>query len=182
MAHGSPAPLTAAGSPDTILVAASYQIPLLWLSLFSESDLKTVEIVLEDAEGNETTGGVPTLEGATEILQTRYQVRARTLLARIPAELHPHIKEWETLLVSVKEPFMQIDLAEIWMMFMPDDLDHVIRGELRAFEEGGELWRNVCNQAGLEVDTASGRISFDPAIARYGLRGYEWYVPVPWSD
>jgi hypothetical protein len=109
-------------------------------------------------------------------------MRRTTLRAKIPADLHSHIDEWEALLASVNQPYIQIDLAEIWMMFMPDEFNQRIRRDLRAFEQGGDLWRDVCAQAGVEMNLRSGETSFDPDVARYGLRGYQWDVPVPWKD
>ena len=181
MAHGSPVPLTAAEHEEAILAAASNQIPLLWLSLFSEADLKMVDMALEDAEGNESRGPVPTLHAATPDAVVRYQGRSARLQAALPAALLIHMKEWELLLSSVTTSFVQIDLAEIWMMDTPEESERAFRSHVRAFEEGGEAWAEACGQACLDV-LPGHAISFDPAVVRYGLRGYQWDRPVPWED
>jgi hypothetical protein len=182
MAHRSSVPLTAAQSVDSILAAASYGIPILWLSLFAEADLESVEMALEDSDGQESMGLVPTLHTTVDGARSRYAARVVTLRKRIPGALHRHIEEWEALLASVRNGFVQIDLAEIWMMFAPAEFDVEVRNYLRAFDEAGEFWGDVCSQAGLQTEQGAIAMSFDRETSRDSLRGYAWESPVPWKD
>jgi hypothetical protein len=90
-----------------------------------------------------------------------------------PTELHCHFDEWETLLALLSRRFVQLDLAEIWMMFVPAEFDVAIRGYLAGLDgTDDEGWKELVDQAALN----------DPDVARYGLRGYQWDAPVPWED
>jgi hypothetical protein len=182
MAHDSADPANGVSGTAKILAAANYQIPLLWLSLFDSEDVKAVEMPIEKADGSESTAPVPTLHAPIESARARYESRRALLLARLPVGLHTHVDEWERLLATVKHAFVQIDVAEIWMMFDPPEFDDAIRRHLPAFELGGAPWREVCAQAGLERYADSDDLTFDPAVVRFGLRGFQWEEPVPWAD
>jgi hypothetical protein len=173
MSHNSEAPLVAAEAEDFIVAAASNQIPLLWLSLFRTSDLRNVDMPLEDAQGNESVGPAPTLLSALDLARAAYQERRTRLRGLIPLALLGHVDEWETLVASLTHRFVQIDLAEIWMMSSPEDFDDAIRDYLAGVNGTSDQgWLDLRSQANVD----------DPEVARYGLRGYQWEQPVPWND
>jgi len=173
MSHDSERPLVAGETENSIIAAANYQIPVLWLSVFRPSDLLNVEMRLEDAEGNESIGPVPTLHASLEAAKGVYQERRSRLRSLIPEALHPHVDEWETLLASLTDRFVQVDLAEIWMMFSPSEFDAAIRDYLAGVDKTSpQGWQDLLAQANLD----------DPELARYGLRGYQWERALPWKD
>lgn len=181
MAHASRRPLTAR-SEAHIVAAASYQLPLLWLTLFGADDLTTVTMPLEDAAGHESEGPVPTLHAPFDGACSRYAERRERVHEMLPATLHTHILEWDALQEAISQPNVQLDIAELWMMQSETEFEQDIRTFLGGLDIGGAPWREVCEQAGLDVDPDTGEVDFDPDLVRFGLRGYQWEAPVPWTD
>ncbi len=155
------------------LLAASYQIPILWLALFSEIDIKIVATRMQDANGNEIIERVPTLVSRVSKAVQRYQARRSVLAAAIPESYHPHIEEWEAFIsASLPLLFVQLEMTEIRIMNDPQQFDVVVSDYLAAFSAASHPgWDALCSQAAL------GR----PEVARYGLRGYPWHSEVAWK-
>lgn len=180
MTHDSAKPLTASDASDAILAAASYQVPLLWLALFSTDNITSVDMPLEDVEGHESIGAVPTLLCPTSESKERYASLKPRLLNTVPAPLHPHIAEWETLLSEASGNFLQVDVAEIWMMFEEGEFETYLRSWIDGIAMcAGDGWSDALGQANLPP-SADGE--FDVDVARFGLRGYRWHRRVPWTD
>jgi hypothetical protein len=71
-------------------------------------------------------------------------------------------------------------LAEIWMMFEEGEFEPQLRDWLTSIPTAaGKGWLEALGQANLP-NSAGGE--YDAEVARFGLRGYGWERPVPWSD
>ncbi|MBN2385147.1 hypothetical protein JXQ70_19915 [bacterium] len=173
LAHNSEVPIRVSEYEESIAASASNQIPVLWLCLFRVTDLKNIEIVCVDSVGHEEVCSVPTLHTRLETANAVYQDRRTRIRNRLPDDLQGHIDEWEDFIASIKEGFVQVDLAEIWMMFEAGEFEKAIRDYLEGIEgTNDDGWLDIVDQAALD----------NPDVAKYGLRGYQWINPVPWSN
>ena len=84
MAHESATPVVAAQHEDKIVAAASYQVPLLWLALYSIADLESVDMMLEDDQGNASVGPVPTLHTSREAYASEETGRSEIYVRPFP--------------------------------------------------------------------------------------------------
>jgi hypothetical protein len=174
LCHDSDAPLVASEDGEqAIVAAASNQLPVLWLCLFQPADLMTVDMPLEDIEGHQSVGPVPTLFANLKSARASWRDREPSIRGVLPAELHRHVDEWERLLGGLPGQFVQIDLAELWMMDDPDAFEESLKSYLAGLDgTSPDGRRELLDQGCLD----------DPEVARYGLRGYQWDRPVPWED
>ncbi|MEO0476785.1 MAG: hypothetical protein AAF085_12585 [Planctomycetota bacterium] len=160
---------------DEILVAASYGVPVLWLVLFNEADIRQHEI---DGE----TISSPVIE--TKLALERFK-RRRSLLESTFSNYTMAIEEWSQLLNSLSEPHIKIDGIEIWEMG-PEEYEEKLVAAIRWFETNdGNDFDQLLQVTGLPYDKASASIesgSYAPETIHNGLRGYVWTRSVPWSD
>ena len=171
--HAENAPVSLDNQRGHWLLAASYQIPVLWLAMFSDADLTTVKTRLQTADGQEFTEDLPTLASPAQEAVRRYQSRRSLLHRKIPQNYSKHVDEWETFLAShLGLPVLQLEISELRMMSEPAEFDAALRNWLGAFSsEAHPGWEELCLQACLE----------DPEVARYGIRGYQWNVELNWK-
>ena len=155
------------------LVAANYQIPVLWLAMFSKEDIKTVPTRMHDASGNEVVEHVPSFMAPVAQAVLLYEARRPTLAAVIPERYRPYVDEWEAFIsTSLCLPFVQLELTEIRIMEELQHFDLRVVDYLTAFSAASDpRWDDLRAQAALD----------DPQVARYGLRGYPWHSEVPWK-
>lgn len=174
MAHSNEHPTTADLMEDACLLAANYQVPILWLALFDGADVRYVEVPCSDAQGNDVLEKIPTLFASFEKASSAYAAR-RADLANALGAVHANVlQEWDGFLSStIQASNLQLDLVELWMMY--DDPADVLL-DVQDWIEGvtcqsGHGWQSLCSQAHLD----------DPEVSRYGLRGFPWNTELVWS-
>jgi hypothetical protein len=144
------------------LLAASYQIPVLWLAMFSEASLTAVKTRVRRADGQELIEELPTLASSTQEAISRYESRRSLLQQKLSQNYGQHIGEWESFIAShLGLPFLQLEFSEFRMMSESAEFDAALRNWLGAFSSGGNPgWEEFSLQACLE----------QPEVARYGIR------------
>jgi len=174
MAHCNEHATTADVMEDAFLLAANYQVPILWLALFDGSDLRYVDVPCTDSQGNDVLEKIPTLFASFEKASTTYAVRRTGLANALGAANAKVLHEWDGFLSStIQASKLQLDLVELWMMY--DDPADVILDVQNWIEgvtcQSGHGWQSLCSQAHLD----------DPEVSRYGLRGFPWNTKIAWS-
>ncbi|HQS59700.1 MAG: hypothetical protein B7Y56_02885 [Gallionellales bacterium 35-53-114] len=172
--HSQIAAIAAENSEESCLLGANYQVPILWIALFEPSDLTFVSVSCMNDNGDELIEKIPTLFAPTTKAKSTYAARSVALARSLGTENAHHISEWETFLSSnLPASMLQIDLAELWMMYENQtDLELDIREWLLGVKNpSGHEWENLCSQANLN----------DPEVRRYGLRGFPWQSKVQWT-
>jgi hypothetical protein len=172
--HAEKAPVSLDNQRGNWLLAASYQIPVLWLAMFSDADLTTVKTRVLKADGVEVTEDLPTLASSTQEAIGRYQSRRSLLQRKIAPSYTQHMDEWESFMASdLRLPVLQLEFSELGMMWSDAaEFDAALRNWLGAFSsEDHPGWEELCLQACLE----------QPEVARYGIRGYPWNGGPDWK-
>ncbi len=161
-------------NPNTeILAGASNSIPILWCSLFEESDL---------AHHPVDEYQIPTL--VTPIADARQR-----LITRSPRihETFPHsteaIENWTRLLNSADFEFIKVDALEVWMLY-GDSFEGRLKSSMR--------WYHTGDDNDLTALTALAECSYDFAqrklvvpegyIVDLCFHGYRWVREVPWLE
>jgi hypothetical protein len=174
MAHSSEFPTTAELAEEACLLGANYQVPILWIALFENSDLTYVDVPCTDSEGKDVLEKIPTLFTSYAKARATYATRRAGLENALGPANSNALSEWEEFLSSqVQELALQLDLIELWMMYDdPADLSLDIREWLEGVSSrSGHGWQNLCSQAHLE----------DSEVSKYGLRGFPWNAKLAWA-
>ena len=171
--HGEDAPVSLDNQKGKWLLAANYQLPVLWLAMFSEADLKVVSTRMQDAQGNQVIEQMPTLVAAVPEATRRYEERCAVLAAAISDSCRPQVEEWAAFIATqLTLPFVQLEMTELRIMEEPHAFDNGLREYLSVFASATDpAWDALRSQANLE----------DPQVARYGLRGYPWDSELKWK-
>ena len=115
--HAEKAPVSLGHQAGNWLLAASCQIPVLWLAMFSAADLTTVKTRLLNADGGELIEELPTLVSSTQAAIARYDSRRSFLRRKIAPDYARHIDEWESFIASdLRLPVLQLEFSELGMM------------------------------------------------------------------
>ncbi|MDP5240887.1 hypothetical protein Q9Q94_15200 [Uliginosibacterium sp. 31-16] len=174
MNHSQEAAIIAAASEESCLLGANYQAPILWVALFEPNDLTFVSVPCTNDNGDEVIEKIPTLFAPTAKAKNTYAARSVSLARALGTENACHISEWEAFLSSdLPASMLQIDLAELWMMYENQtDLELDLREWLSGVNNlSGHEWESLCSQANLN----------DSEVRRYGLRGFPWQSNVQWA-
>lgn len=148
---GSPeAPKDAQVEP---ILAANYQLPILWLSLFSTGDRHSTEVEMMNPADQREMVRVPHLTVEFTAGVNRSKARRDLILRMVPSALRNHFDEWIEFLNSLTGTHIHVDVSEVWCMF-----------------ESGEFETFLADQ------------TYDADVAKYGLRRYSWGAQVPWQD
>jgi len=154
-------------------LASDYQIPLLWLSLFTVSNITPTEIEFEDSNGQPITSTMPQLTVSRDAGVERSESRRNFILSMLPTSLHIHVHEWFQFLLAQDCSFFHVDLSEIWCLFQPGEFDLHLINLLQSFESSNpEESRELLAEAW--IDSLGQEADNDTNVARYGLRGYSW--------
>lgn len=174
MNHSQSEPALAAELGDACLLAASYQLPILWLALFDSDDLVNVLVHFENDAGEQVSELVLTCFANTGKALKTYNSRKQTLQAVLGEENADSLAEWEAFMTNqLQASAVQIDLTELWMMYGDADaLDAQVSEWLTGLDDTMSAeWMSFCHQANLnETDTR-----------RYGVRGYPWNAQLVWQ-
>jgi hypothetical protein len=184
-------------NPDTeILAGASTQIPVFWLSLFDESNIKPHVV-------KEYSIPAPVCEAATA--RTLLQQRRAKILAAF-SQSKTHWDAWERLITEAPFKFFKLDATEVWDLdpelfqsHLPpavrwfssgsaDDFAKLLSvAEIPMIQPRGFLGRLVGNTAsGYDMATKTLTMAKDGAgrsdSVGHHLHGYAWVREVPWKD
>lgn len=174
MNHNQSEPALAADLEDACLLAASYQLPILWLALFDSDDLVNVLVHCENDAGEQVSELVLTCFASTGKALKTYNSRKQSLHAVLGADSATSLSEWEAFIASqLQASAVQIDLTELWMMYGDADaLDSQISEWLTGLDDTtSAAWISFCEQANLN----------DADTRRYGVRGYPWNAQLVWQ-
>jgi hypothetical protein len=171
--HSESKPILLGSDHGSWLLAANVQLPILWLALFEEHNIQSVQVPFSNEEGQEDVQDVPTLFAETQEARERYESRKEHLAAVINPQFEPYIVEWDTFLATcIPQPFVQIEFTELWMMEQPEYFMEDVRNYLHAVAEPrAPEWAGLSAQACLS----------DPDVALYGLRGFPCEAELDWE-
>lgn len=173
MNHNQAGPVIGAELQEACLLAASYQLPILWLGLFDADDLVNVAVPCENEEGEAISEQVLTCFAPLEKARATYASRRERLHEALGPEHAPAVAEWDEFVASLSGSAVQIDLVELWMLYGDTAaLDEQIREWLAGLDDTASAqWASICDQANLD----------DADVRRYGVRGYPWNVEIAWQ-
>lgn len=161
-----------AGEQNAVL-AANYQIPILWLCMFDPSNIRPTETPLEDFDGNPSTALIPQMSVTKQRALEKCESRRKLVITMLPQALHHHFEEWITFLSAQPQPFLHLDVSEIWCMFDAGEFDGYLERLLKACESNNLAdWIEILEQA--NIDPPGPAQKFNAEVARFGLRGYGW--------
>jgi len=147
-----------------IVFGASYCIPFFWLSLFDKTDIKRMKLPGKqeenvmyyydpeewDEKASPFPDNFPTLIVETSVAIRRFKERKEIILAKIPSEQCGLYDQWLEVLQDIKEPFVQLDMHELWAMVVsykkedPGLFDNNLVKALEAFQNGSEeSWKTL---------------------------------------
>ncbi len=170
--HAESEPVTLENPKGEWHLGANYQLPVLWLSLFTVDNLTDADVTVEDDEGNESTAKVSCFMSSVKTAKETYHSRKQRIAQILPESCHQYIEEWEAYLdQKFSGPNIQIEMSELWMMFEPDEFRPFLQRLQEAFESDlHEDWEELLNQANVQ----------DSDVAKYGIRGYDWDCEMGW--
>lgn len=173
MNHNQSEPALAAELEDACLLAASDQLPILWLALFDSDDLVNALVHCENDAGEQDSELVLTCFASTGKALKTYRSRQQSLEAALGADHATSLAEWEEFIASqLQASAVQIDLTAFWMMHGDADaLDAQVSEWLTGLDDTtSDAWISFCKQANLnDTDTCC-----------YGVRGYPWNAKPGW--
>lgn len=167
-----------------ILVAGSYYIPLFWFTLYSAEDIVLKEIEMK----NGSLEQCPTLIIDYNVAKLRVSERKNYIFSIIPKAYNELYDIWMKFIDSIKAPYLQIDMTEIWMM--ADDLNVFNENLKKALNVFSRLNQNdisvLLNEyVGIKVQKKlfTKKIIHPEAEKEIVslLCGYSWIKEVPWE-
>ncbi|MBL9165463.1 MAG: hypothetical protein JNL18_22245 [Planctomycetaceae bacterium] len=154
-----------------ILAAATSLIPLLWLSIFEESDLQHV---VED--GNRIPAMLTTVQLAKDRLKARQAILKRAL-----PENTKQLTEWKKLISKIPHKFVTVDGLEVWGLD-PESYEASLVPAVRWFSSNAADDLEAL-QSLSETQSQLRRKSIKfPWHSKHNLHGHKWVREVPWDD
>src|SRR5262249_10202653 len=133
------------------LLAANYQIPVFWLCMFDPSNICLTKTEMEDTGGNSLMETIPQLSVPLKDAVARCEARRDLVLSMIPRNLHHHYEEWMHFLSALQQPFLHLDISEIWAMAEPGEFEPYLNGLLKSFESNNPAdWTEILSQANID--------------------------------
>jgi len=172
--HDYPEPVLHNTTGVSIALAASYSMPVFWISAFSLDCVKSISVPVVNDRGDESSAKVPTLHSDISTAVMRSEAKREFLLNYLPSALLPQYQEWLTLLKNATKRYLQMDIAELWMMAEPQEFEKTLNKCLNAFDRrhAAEVDLLFC-QANLDLD-GQRKIKYYDKTDVYGLIGYKW--------
>lgn len=170
--HEEASPVTSEEPKGQWHLAASYQLPVMWLSLFDMSTVTEAEITVEDCDGNETKAKIPTFIATVDDAKELCARRRQRISAMLPESCQPYLADWQSYLDSkLTLANVQLEMSEIWMMFDEGEFLPHLQELQKAFDsDSRDDWDALLAQADVQ----------DEDVARFGVRGYEWDCEIGW--
>jgi len=181
--HDESSPVADAEERECTVLAASNQIPLLWLSVFDSTSIHRVSRTVEGEDGEKQSVLVPNLHAALPEALARFMARQEYVQANLPPELRVHVAEWESLLRGAQQRYCQLEPLEVWCMEAPEVFEADLSVALAAFADRSlDGWIHLLTDAGFQATQDKTSYRYDPEVVRFGLRGYQWSGVVPWDE
>jgi hypothetical protein len=163
--NSRPAGPTSSGKPNyketDILAWGKSNIPILWMTLFTAGDIRT----LETEEGD-----LPSPVTSSATAKARWAER-KGLIAGVFPHNPDEIAIWDGLLARVQAPYVKVDVDELWAMD-PDGFEEELRRSLNWFEsQSADDFRELLANASVEYDATSRTIDargLHPGVFFYG--------------
>ena len=172
MTHDGPEPVRERQLPESRMpLGANYQVPILWLTLFSAADFQHISLPPSESEDGESPELIPTLFAKTSDALRNY-ARHKDAIRKALADHIEQIDEWESFIAAhLTTEFVQIDFEDFYGVL--DDFD----AELSSWMDGlgrleGSGWESLCEQACLH----------DRQTARLGMRGFPLGLDNGWEE
>ena len=150
------------------LAEAKYQVPILWMALFTEANITTAMVAYDrDANGELLRSPEPTVFASKQEALATYARRKDALRNIIGPAYAQHVDEWERLLASpfVKGTHFQIDFSDLSGMYQPGEFEPTLRAWVNGVETlAGPGWADLCGQANLGDPKSD--------VVHYGIRGW----------
>jgi hypothetical protein len=149
------------------LAEANYQIPILWLALFTEANITTVT-KMEPPE--------PTLFTSRQDALATYERRKGALRKKLGAARASSVDDWERMLASefAQGAYFQIEFSELYYMYNEGEFQPDLLSWLKGLEElTGPGWESLCAQAEIDNPTADTKL---------GIRGWTPHEALGWKD
>jgi len=171
--HDDPTPLREKSAPKgSKLIGANYQVPILWLALFTQEDIQHISLPLDEWGDGVTPVIMPTLIARTSDALRKYAERRDRLRAKLPEQAE-YFDEWEAFIGTyLKSEFVQLDFEDFFDSGF-DDFDSSLRGWLDGIERlEGSGWDDLRDYATLQ----------DPDSWNVDMRGFAWDADPDWED
>jgi hypothetical protein len=168
VANNSPRPV---GTPpdqeptyedEDCMAYAKWTIPILWISLFVEDDLKVFESIDGDC-----------LAPVTSLRKARLNwSRRKSRLEETFPHNRPEIEGWERAIAQLQVRYIKIDATELWSMAVgleEEEYEANLRGGVRWFDTGddtdferllGLLWRQDAYDRATKAFKETGDVPF----------------------
>src|SRR5579859_4688508 len=180
-------------SDDSIIVGASWIVPVLWFSLFDWDDrLMRTGTFLSDPPDDKPLPAdddrvwvddltYPVLLTRTEVAQRRAAAGHKAFLTFFPAQFGTYYDRWEVLIAGLDSPYIVLDAGEIWGMGTPDAFDKLLLEGVRAWaKQERSDWIKLCEQTGMVINSQTGQIE-EESVLPGRMYGYYWMRPLPWE-
>jgi len=166
-----------AGDKGAPLAEANYQVPILWMALFTDANLTTgVFGAGEDASGKRLTRTGLTLFTTRQDALATYARRKDGIRKKLGPARAQYIDDWERLLGSrfAQETHFQIEFSELCDMSGEAEFEQELRSWINGLDRlGGPGWEALCNQAEIDNPTASPHL---------GIRGWIPHKELGWEE
>ena len=177
-AHNEPEPI-GVGSKARYAIGMAFEvdyqrIPLLWVALFAEENLKTVTVPEHFLEDNAPNVTIPTLHASKSRTIETFERRIPVLRKHIDPAIWPFVELFQTAVRECKYSHIEVDLHALWWMQgkSADILNEIILCYMQGFESD-DSWCALF-----------GEKRFGDTSALYGLpffgSPFEGEIKLPW--
>lgn len=162
-AHNKPEPI-GAGSEVDYVVGMAFEIddqgiPLLWMALFTENDLKAVTVPEHYLEDSAPMVSIPVLHATKTVALESFDRRMPAIKKHVVPAIWPYVKRFRDALSNCQSDHIEIDLHALWWIHdkKSDQLVRTINNMLQGFDSD-EGWT-----------AAYGEKSIGDTLGLYGL-------------
>jgi len=170
-------------TPVSPVCAASYMIPLAWLSLFTSNDIKVRTVTSEENEPIQYE--ILSCSKSTALERSKAQWAKIEMVLNTGQETY---SKFAKFLLSLPGEFLAVETGELWMMYDPNgfkkDLESWLAtlssdpfgksGLFRLKKKLSPKWSSLLAQADIHLDPQR---NIEPS----SIVGYSWEQPVPWE-
>lgn len=154
-----------------VLAAATSVIPLLWFSIFDESDVQYV------SEGDRR---MPSLVTSTEVALRRLKERQPAIKRALPDNVK-QFTAWKKLIAKAPHKFIKVDGSEVWSL-SPEEYESSLLPAVRWFSSNdADDLKALESLSQTQSETVRRSIRF-PWHSKHDLHGVQWVREVPWDE
>jgi hypothetical protein len=147
-AHNEPEPI-GGGSKARYAIGMAFEvdydrIPLLWIALFDDDNLKIVDVPENYLEENPPKVAIPTLHASKSMAIEAFERRIPVLRNHIEPAIWPFVELFQRAVEECKYSYLELDLHALWWTLgkSAGELKEVIRSRMQAFESDVS-WRDL---------------------------------------